>query len=107
MAEIDVSFDFEDQLNPYINEVKLYAIMEDENSVVVYNPIDWDKLKVVPGSKTKLVAILPNGNVAFVPVSSFLAKVKKYTGKVYFETKQMNADDFFAKELPAINKDVI
>lgn len=97
LAEIDASFDFEDEINPYFNEVKLYAVLEEENSVIMYLPIDWGKMKVAVGTKTTFIAMLPNNEVAVVKSDQFISKVKKYTGKVYFTTERIQVEQFFSE----------
>jgi hypothetical protein len=70
LAKVNLKFDFEKELNPKINKVMLYLILDEERSVFKFNAFDWDKIPLTD-SKCALVAVLPNGKVAYVSQEDF------------------------------------
>jgi hypothetical protein len=105
LAEVDVAFDFEKELNPLINHVMLYVILEDENGVIKFNAADWDKIPAI-SSRCSFVAVLPNGTVAYVSAQHYAKKIngstvkKEFQNTMYFETERIPYEDFIEKILP-------
>ena len=96
MASVKMSFDFQEEINPYINKIKLYAVLEDFNGLITYNAFDWNKVELPMGSKVKLIAVLPNNMLAVVSPEVVNASIKPGIKDVYFKTTRIKADDFFA-----------
>ena len=96
LAKVNLKFDFEKELNPKINKVMLYLILDEERSVIKFNAFDWDKIPLTD-SKCALVAVLPNGKVAYVSYEDFRKKIdfdKLTDGQsFYFKTVKKEYDD--------------
>jgi len=105
LAVIDVAFDFEKELNPLINQVMLYVILEDENGVIKFNSADWDKIPALT-SRCSFAAVLPNGTVAYVSAQHYAKKIngttvkKEFQNTIYFVTERISYEDFVQKILP-------
>ena len=69
-------FDFEKDFLKHINDVKLYVLLHDRNSVLTYRSADWDQIPYT-NSKTSIVAVLPEGKIAYVDPLSFSKKIKE------------------------------
>ena len=89
-----MEFDFEKELNPLINRVNAYLILEEDNGVITYNSSDWDKLPILK-STCSMAFVLPDGNVAFVESTTYKTFQNSYS-KRYFKvkTKRMKYNDF-------------
>ena len=104
MAKVKMNFDFEKEINPYINKIKLYTILEDLNGVITYNAFDWNKVELPRGSKVKLIAVLPNNMLAVVSPDVVNASIKPGIKNVYFKTTRIKADAFFTAKTPISKK---
>lgn len=99
VAQVSLSFDFEKELIPEINKVMLYLVLENERSVVKFNAFDWDDIPILD-LECSLVAVLPNGKIAYVSKEQFKAVINKNTlspileNKFYFKTEKFDYDDF-------------
>jgi len=86
LAKVNLKFDFEKELNPELNKVMLYLILDEERSVFKFNAFDWDKIPLTD-SKCALVAVLPNGKVAYVSIEDFQKTIdfaKLTNGQTFF-----------------------
>lgn len=94
LATVEMEFDFEQELNPLLNRVTAYLIMEEENGVITYNSSDWNKIPILK-SKCSMAFVLPNGNVAYVESSTYLT-FQKSSSKHFFNvnTKRMKYKEF-------------
>ena len=52
-------FDFQDGYLPYINKVKLYLVLNDQNAVITYNNVDWGNIPFFI-NENRIFAILPD-----------------------------------------------
>ena len=99
-ASVDIQFDFEDEINPLVNQVMLHVILEDRNSVIKLNFPDWDKVPALD-ERVSLAAVLPDGTVAFVDADKYrevikakqLRKDQQYTFR--FNTERISNEDLF------------
>lgn len=94
-ATVSFEFDFEDEINPLINEIMLYMLLEDQNGVISYKSHEWDKLPLLNSSMT-LAAVLPDGTVAIVSSEVLDKIIKNDSGKRYFklETERIPYEEF-------------
>jgi hypothetical protein len=94
LATVQMEFDFEKELNPLINRVNAFLILEEDNGVITYNSSDWDKLPILK-STCSMAFVLPDGNVAFVESTTYKTFQNSYS-KRYFKvkTKRMKYNDF-------------
>jgi len=99
---VELDFDFENEINPLLNQVMLYVILEDKKGVVKLNASDWNKVPASE-SETSLAAVLPDGTVAFVDADSFKKKVapeslnKSFAYKFYFKTQRIKYENFIER----------
>ena len=104
-AQVDVAFDFENELNPLINQVMLYVILEDQRGVIKFNAADWDEIPAIT-SRCSFAAVLPKGIVAYVSSEHYAKKIntstvrKEVLNTIFFVTKRMSYDDFVEHILP-------
>jgi hypothetical protein len=94
LVKYSLKFDFEKQIDPLVNHVKLFVLYEEDNSVVYYLPQDWDKVRLSKTKRTSLVAVLPNNKVAFVDSKSVNAMVKQGSSNIFFNTLEQPASSF-------------
>ena len=96
LAKVNFQFDFEKDVNPKINKVMLYLILDKERSVIKFNGFDWDEIPL-PDTKCALVAVLPNGKVAFVSKEEFQKTIdfNKLTNgqRFFFKTAKKEFED--------------
>ncbi len=99
LASVNLSFDFENELNPAFNRVMLYVIDEKERTVFKFNAFDWKHIPITKNDYS-LVAILPDKKVAFVSKEDFRAKINAATlspileNKFHFVTERFSYDKF-------------
>ncbi len=102
---IAMSFDFEEQLIPELNNVILYMVMKDERSVFSFNAFDWDNIPYT-GGECYLFAVLPGKEVAYVSFDAIKSKIGSQklstyvTNKYHFKTRRLSSDDFVKLVLP-------
>lgn len=77
LATVDFNFDFENEISPKLNRVMLYLVLHKERSVVKFNAFDWDHIPVAK-SDCSLLAVLPNGKVAYVSKENFEKTISKF-----------------------------
>ena len=61
-----INFDFQNEIDPIVNKIKVYVIFEERNSVVQYFPNEFNKIGIPDGKRVSIVAVLPNNKIAFV-----------------------------------------
>jgi hypothetical protein len=93
-VKCSLKFDFEKQIDPLVNHIKLFVLYEEDNSVVYYLPQDWDKVRLSKTKRSSLVAVLPNNKVAFVDPKRVNAKVNQGNSNIFFSTVEQPASLF-------------
>jgi hypothetical protein len=86
LVKCSLNFDFEKQIDPLVNHIKLFVLHEEDNSVVYYLSQDWDKVRLSKTKRISLVAVLPNNKVAFVDSKSVNALVNRGGTSILFNT---------------------
>jgi hypothetical protein len=94
LVKCSLKFDFEKNIDPLVNHVKLFVLYEEDNSVVYYLPQDWDKVRLSKTKRISLVAVLPNNKVAIVDPKSVNAMVKQGSSNIFFNTLEQPASAF-------------
>ena len=94
LVKCSLKFDFEKQIDPLVNHVKLFVLYEEDNSVVYYLPQDWDKVRLSKIKRTSLVAVLPNNKVAIVDPKTVNTMVKQGSADIFFKTFEQPASSF-------------
>jgi hypothetical protein len=98
-----LSFDFQEEFNPYLNKTMLFMLLENKNGLLRFNAFDWDEIPIADYECT-LVAILPNGDVAYVSKEDFKRKINEntvnsYTNKTFYFNTERSDYKSFSKEL--------
>lgn len=92
-----VSFDFEKEIDPEINHVKIYVIYEDDNSVIQYLPGDFAKIGIIKDKKTSIVAVLPKNKLALVNYNNIKNQLALNNGKLDLVTSKVDANTYLSK----------
>ena len=96
LAKVDLQFDFEKDLNPELNKVMLYVVLEKKRSVIRFNAFDWDEIPLTD-SPCELIAVLPNGKVAYVSKEEFSKTITtsglKRGNSFFFKTNKKDFDE--------------
>lgn len=66
MLFVEVTFDFEKEIDPLVNKIAVYVILHEDNSVLTFMPQDWKKVSLIKDRNCTLVAVLPRGEIAVV-----------------------------------------
>jgi len=99
LASVNLSFDFEKELNPKINRVMLYVIDETERTVFKFNAFDWKQIPITKNDYS-LVVLLPDQKIAYVSKEAFKAKINAASlspileNVFYFTTERLDYDKF-------------
>jgi hypothetical protein len=94
LTEVSVNFDFEKKLDPLVNNVKLFVLYEEDNSVVYYLPQDWKKVKLSKTKRNSLVAVLPDSKVAVVDEREVSAMMNNGKAALFFNTVERPANSY-------------
>ncbi len=94
MFFVNVSFDFEKQINRDYNNLKVFIIYEDENSVLPYAAKEWTKIGFRPNQKVSLVVVLPKNEIALVTSEQLQQQLKTATPTLLFKTKRVSGVEF-------------
>ena len=94
LVKCSLKFDFEKNIDPLVNHVKLFVLHEEDNSVVYYLPQDWDKVRLSKTKRISLVAVLPNNKVAIVDPKTVNTMVKQSSSDIFFKTLEQPATSF-------------
>ena len=94
LATVNLTFDFEDELQPHINKVMLYMVLEEQNGVLKFNAFEWNALPIAD-TRFSLVAVLPDGKVAYVPSYKVEKQMEKQgPKKLFLETERYDYETF-------------
>ena len=94
-ALVAASFDFEQEVDPKVNKIRLFSLFENDRAVMEYAPGNWDKVYVLPGRKMKLLALLPGEQIAEVDSAALTVALKEKKELYKFSTRRIKASDFF------------
>ncbi len=94
-VKINATFDFANEINPYVNKIKVYVINHTDNTVQDYTVRQWDNIYLRSGTATSLMAVLPDNKIAIYPQEEFTKvdfnDVYRKTRKYYFNTQSYSA----------------
>ena len=102
LANGTYAFDFEDQFLSFVNKVKLYIVLNDQNGVLTYYNFNWSDMPFFINEDVEIFAVLPDLTVAYVSAQEYNKKVNKktvsklFTNRVKFSSKIMPKDKAFA-----------
>lgn len=91
-----VSFDFEKDIDPEINHVKIYVIYEDDNSVIQFLPTDFSKIGIIKDKKISIVAVLPQNKLAVVNYDVIKKQIALNNQKIYLVTNKVEANSYLS-----------
>jgi hypothetical protein len=87
LVTVSVKFDFEKEVDPFVNHIKLFVLHEDDNSVIYYLPQDWKNVKLSKVKRNSLIAVLPGNRVAIVDANTVKSKMQIGGSVINFTTK--------------------
>ena len=87
LVSVSLKFDFEKDLDPYVNHIKLFVLHEDDNSVIYYLPQDWKNIRLSKFKRNSLIAVLPGNRVAMVDANTVKLKMQLGRSEINFTTK--------------------
>jgi hypothetical protein len=91
-----VSFDFEKEIDPEINHVKIFVVYEDDNSVIQYLPKDFNKIGITKDKKISIIAVLPNNKLAVVNNDAIKKQIALKNEKIYLVTNKVEANSYLS-----------
>jgi len=94
---VNASFDFEKEINRDINKLKVFVIYEDDNSVIPYTAVQWNKIGIRPNSKVSLVAVLLKNELAVITSDELQRQLKGASRSILFATKRVSGIDYLQK----------
>ncbi len=87
LVTVSVKFDFEKEVDPFVNHIKLFVLHEDDNSVIYYLPQDWKNIRLSKVKRNSLIAVLPGNRVAVVDANTVKSKMQMGGSVINFTTK--------------------
>ena len=102
LANGTYAFDFEDQFLSFVNKVKLYIVLNDQNGVLTYYNFNWSDMPFFINEDVEIFAVLPDLTVAYVSAQEYNKKVNKktvsklFTNRVKFSSQIMPKEKAFA-----------
>ena len=94
---VNASFDFEKEINRDINKLKVFVIYEDDNSVIPYAAVQWNKIGIRPNSKVSLVAVLLKNELAVISSDELQRQLRGASHSILFATKRLSGADYLKK----------
>lgn len=95
-----VHFDFERELSEKVKMVRLFALYDGENSIMEFQQEKWGQVYLQKGKPTRLVALLPNEQVAIVQDQAIQAALQQGSKEVTFKTERKPAKEFIKSTSP-------
>jgi hypothetical protein len=93
-----VTFDFSNKTNKMINKTKVYALYEDDNSVMAYSMQQETLMVWMPeGRRMKFIAVLPDNQVAVVDYEAIKKATAEERDKLFLKSNNYAAAEFFRK----------
>jgi hypothetical protein len=95
-----VRFDFEKSIKSGDRPIRLFALYDGDNSVMEYAPSDWKAVYLQKGKSMRLIALLPNDQLALVDNEKIQPVLEQGKTEVSFETKRFSAKEFLKMTTP-------
>ena len=89
-----VHFDFEKSIKSKEQKVRLFALYDGDNSVKEYEATEWNAVYLQKGKPMRLIALLPNEQLALVGDESIQPALLQGKTEVNFQTKRYSATEF-------------
>lgn len=95
-----VRFDFENSFNGHEKKIRLFALYDGDNSVMEYDPSAWNAVYLQQGKPMRLIAVLPNDQLALVDNEPIQVVLQQHNKEVTFQTKRIAAKEFLRTAAP-------
>ncbi len=95
-----VHFDFEKSMPGEIQRIRLFALYDGDNSVMEYDPANWKSVYLQKGKPMRLIALLPNEQLAIVENESIQLALQKESNEITFQTKRVKSNEFLKTATP-------
>lgn len=81
----EVGFNFKGNIDPKINNISLYVIYLDNNSVIEYRPNQWNKVGLLQNSRMQLKLVIPGGKLVQIDDAKISNALDKGDSRIVFE----------------------
>ena len=81
----EVGFNFKGNIDPKINNISLYVIYLDNNSVIEYRPNQWNKVGFLQNSSMQLKLVIPGGKLVQIDDAIITNALDKGDSRIVFE----------------------
>jgi uncharacterized protein YifN (PemK superfamily) len=95
-----VHFDFERSIQSSDKPIRLFALYDGDNSVMEYKPEEWKAVFLQKGKPMRLIAVLPNNQLALVGNENIQSALRQGKNEVIFETKKIPSTEFLKTATP-------
>lgn len=95
-----VRFDFENSFKDNEKKIRLFALYDGDNSVMEYDPSEWKAVYLQKGKPMRLIAVLPNDQLALVGNETIQPVLQQDQKEVTFQTKRISAREFMRASAP-------
>ena len=95
-----VRFDFENSFKDNEKKIRLFALYDGDNSVMEYDPSEWKAVYLQKGKPMRLIALLPNDQLALVGNETIQPVLQQDQKEVTFQTKRISAREFMRASAP-------
>ncbi len=95
-----VHFDFERSIQSSDKPIRLFALYDGDNSVMEYKPEEWKVVFLQKGKPMRLIAVLPNNQLALVDNDHIQSVLRQGKNEVTFETKKVPSSEFLKTATP-------
>ena len=83
----EVSFNFKENIDPKINNISLYVIHLDNNSVIEYRQNYWNKVGFVKNTKMQLKLVMPGGKLIQIDHAKISNALSKGDSRIVFDSE--------------------
>ena len=95
-----VHFDFEKTIKSNDRPIRLFALYDGDNSVMEYAQSDWKTVYLQQGKPMRLIALLPNDQLALVENENIQSVLEQGKTEAVFQTKRTSAKEFLKTTTP-------
>lgn len=81
----EVGFNFKGNIDPKINNISLYVIYLDNNSVIEYRPNQWNKVGFLQNSRMQLKLVIPGGKLVQIDDAKITNALENGDSRIVFE----------------------
>ena len=96
-APVYVHFDFENEGIDMKSNIRLFALYDQENSIMEVSREKWNQVYLQKGKAMRLIALLPTDQLALVDNSAIQQCMEAGLKEVTFQTRKIKTKDFLKK----------